>query len=162
MLAHAKERNEGVFVPYIPNSETMLKLALVGCVKDTIVPPVTLADYLLYRMNLHDPTIYSAYHDPTNNILDFLAAIAKRTGRLMKGGEPDLEATALWIVSRWRNGLLGRFMLDPVDEGAYQRWIEEEGSARKSNTRLKKEAKAERTEARKARKAAAAAAPGII
>ncbi|KAF8429143.1 P-loop containing nucleoside triphosphate hydrolase protein [Tirmania nivea] len=146
----------GVFVPYVPNSETMLKLALVGCVKDTIVPPVTVADYLLYRMNLHDPNIYKKFHEPTNNILDFLAKIAKETGRLMKGGEPNLEATALWIVGRWRNGLLGRFMLDPVDEGAYQRWLEEEESAGKSNTRLKKEAKAERLETRRSRSAAMA------
>lgn len=146
----------GVFVPYVPNSETMLKLALVGCVKDTIIPPVTVADYLLYRMNLHDPTIYKKYHEPTNNILDFLAKVGKETGRLMKGGEPDLEATALWIVGRWRNGLLGRFMLDPVDKDAYQRWLEEEESAGKSNTRLKKEAKAERLEAQRPRNVAMA------
>ncbi|RPB25799.1 P-loop containing nucleoside triphosphate hydrolase protein [Terfezia boudieri ATCC MYA-4762] len=127
----------GVFVPYVPNSETMLKLALVG-------------------MNLHDPTIYKKYHEPTNNILDFLAKVGKETGRLMKGGEPDLEATALWIVGRWRNGLLGRFMLDPVDKDAYQRWLEEEESAGKSNTRLKKEAKAERLEAQRPRNVAMA------
>lgn len=136
----------------------MLKLALVGCVKDTIISPVTIADYLLYRINLNDPTIYSMYHEPTNNILDFLAAVARKTGRLMKGGEPDLEASALWIVSRWRNGVLGRFMLDPVDEGAFQRWLEEEESAVKSNTKLKKEAKAERLEAKKTRRSAAAGA----
>lgn len=76
----------------------------------------------------------------------------------MKGGEPDLEASALWIVSRWRNGVLGRFMLDPVDEGAFQRWLEEEESAVKSNTKLKKEAKAERLEAKKTRRSAAAGA----
>lgn len=148
---------QGVFVPYVPNSETMLKLALVGCVKDTIVPPVTLADYLLYRINLHSPSIYSMYHEPTNNVLDLLTVIAKKTGRLMKGGEPDLEATALWVVNRWRNGMLGRFMLDKVDEGAYQRWLEEEGSAEKSKNRLKKEAKAERLEAKRARRAQAVA-----
>ncbi|KAF8473512.1 hypothetical protein BDZ91DRAFT_404744 [Kalaharituber pfeilii] len=46
----------GVFVPYIPNPETMLKLALVGYVKGTVMPPVLLAEYLL---NLHDPSVYS-------------------------------------------------------------------------------------------------------
>lgn len=144
-------------MPYIPNPETMLKLALVGCVKDTIIQPVTIADYLLYRMNLHDPAVYSAYHGPTNNIIDFLTAVARKTGRLVKGGELDLEASALWIVGRWRNGLLGRFMLDPVDEGAYQRWLEEEKAAGKSATQVKKEAKVERLAAKKARQAAAAA-----
>ncbi|KAK2075016.1 hypothetical protein P8C59_009176 [Phyllachora maydis] len=37
----------GVFVPHVAEAESMLKLALVGCVKDGLVPWVTLADYLL-------------------------------------------------------------------------------------------------------------------
>ncbi|KAF8456742.1 P-loop containing nucleoside triphosphate hydrolase protein [Kalaharituber pfeilii] len=148
----------GVFVPYIPNPETMLKLALVGCVKDTVIPPVLLAEYLLFRLNLHDPGVYSKYHEPTNNILDFLTAVANKTGRLMKGGEPELEGTALWVIGRWRNGLLGKFMLDDVDEGAYQQWIEEEEAAGKSSSMLRREAKRERLEAKKVKRAAAAAA----
>jgi len=137
-------------VPYVSNSETMLKLALVGCVKDMIVPPMIVVDYLLYRMNLHDPTIYKQYHVPTNNVMDFLTGVAKLTGRLMRGGKPELEATALWVLGRWRSGRLGRFMLDPVDEDAYRQWLEEEESAEKSNTSLKKEVKAERMEAKRA------------
>ena len=39
----------GVFPPYVPDGESMLKLALCGCVKEGLVPPLTLADYLLYR-----------------------------------------------------------------------------------------------------------------
>ena len=148
----------GVFVPYVPNSETMLKLGLVGCVKDTIIPPVTLADYLLYQMNKHDPTLYGMYHPPTNNVMDLLIEVAKKTGRLMRGGEPDLEATALWIVGRWRSGLLGRFTLDDVDAGAYQRWLEEEEGAQKSNRLMRKEAKQERIDAKASRRAATAAA----
>ncbi|EGS22862.1 mitochondrial GTPase 1-like protein [Thermochaetoides thermophila DSM 1495] len=37
----------GVFIPYVSDPEAMVKLALVGCVKDGIVPKETLADYLL-------------------------------------------------------------------------------------------------------------------
>ena len=111
----------GVFVPYVPNAESMLKLALCGSVKDTIIAPTILADYLLYQMNVYDSTIYADYSPPTNDIIEFLSAVAKRTGRLQKGGTPDVDASALWIIQRWRNGLLGRFMLDHVTESNLER-----------------------------------------
>ena len=111
----------GVFVPYVPDAEAMLKLALCGSVKDTIISPTTLADYLLYHLNLVRPSSYEAYHAPTNDVVCFLEAIAHQTGRLQKGGVADVEAAALWIIQRWRGGHLGRFVLDGVSEGAYER-----------------------------------------
>ncbi|KAF6225502.1 hypothetical protein HO133_009502 [Letharia lupina] len=111
----------GVFVPYVPNAESMLKLALCGSVKDTIIPPTTLADYLLYQMNIYDPQIYADYSSPTNDIIDFLSAVAQKTGRLQKGGTPDVDASALWMIQRWRKGLLGRFMLDYVTESSLEK-----------------------------------------
>ena len=104
----------GVFVPYVSNAESMLKLALCGSVKDTIITPTTLADYLLYHLNLHNPAIYQDYSAPTNDITEFLHALGVKTGRLQKGGVPDLQASALWMIQRWRNGKLGRFVLDEV------------------------------------------------
>lgn len=104
----------GVFVPYVPNAESMLKLALCGSVKDTIIAPTTLADYLLYQMNLYDPETYTDFAAPTNDIMGFLSSVAHKTGRLQKGGIPDEEAAALWVIQRWRNGYLGRFILDEV------------------------------------------------
>jgi len=111
----------GVFIPYVPNAESMLKLALCGSVKDTIIPPTTLADYLLYRLNLNDPLSYSTFTRPTNEVVPFLNSIAHKTGRLQRGGIPDLEGTALWIIQRWRAGHLGRFVLDEVTEDALER-----------------------------------------
>ena len=108
----------GVFIPYVPNAESMLKLALCGCVKDTIIPATILADYLLYRLNLVDPALYMEYSRPTNDVTEFLDKVARKTGRLNKGGghggTPDLEASALWMVQRWRDGKLGKFVLDDV------------------------------------------------
>ena len=109
----------GVFIPYVPNYESMLKLALCGCVKDTIISATIIADYLLYRVNLVDPTLYAKYSSPTNDIIEFLERLARRTGRLQKQkGEdrriPDVEAAALWMVQRWRDGKFGKFVLDDV------------------------------------------------
>ena len=111
----------GVFVPYVPHAESMLKLALCGSVKDTIIAPTTLADYLLYQMNIYNPAIYADYSLPTNDVNEFLSAVARKTGRLQKGGTPEVDASALWIIQRWRNGLLGKFMLDHVTESNLER-----------------------------------------
>ena len=112
----------GVFVPYIPDAESMLKLALCGNVKDTIVPPETIADYLLYHINLHAPESYESWCEPTNEIMALLDALARKQGRLKKGGEPDYDAAALQFIQKWRAGELGRFVLDDVsDEALIQR-----------------------------------------
>lgn len=115
----------GVFIPYVPDAEAMLKLALCGSVKDTVIPPFTLADFLLYHINLHDPGVYSMYHAPTNSVTELLDAMAHKIGRLQKGGEIDMDGTAMWMVQRWRNGHLGRFGLDLIDEAAVEKYTSE-------------------------------------
>ncbi|KAF3939738.1 hypothetical protein ABW19_dt0208258 [Dactylella cylindrospora] len=134
----------GVFIPYVPNSSTMLKLALVGCVKDTVIDPITLCDYLLFRINLVNPKLYATYHPPTNDINKLLAATALRTGRLAKGGVPDVMTTAIWLIQRYRAGDLGRFILDDVDNEALERRIREEASEGVSANQMRKALKAER------------------
>ncbi|KIW99872.1 uncharacterized protein Z518_10800 [Rhinocladiella mackenziei CBS 650.93] len=112
----------GVFVPYVPDAESMLKLALCGSVKDAIIPPTTIADYLLFHLNLHDPELYRTFSEATNDIFVVLEGLARKQGRLKKGGVPDFESSALQFVQRWRNGQMGRFLLDEVTEAAlYQR-----------------------------------------
>lgn len=106
----------GVFIPYVPDAEAMMKLALCGSVKDTIIAPVMLADYLLYQLNLQSPSLYSDYASPTNDIIDVLRGIAEKTGRLGKGGAIDTEASALWMIQKWRTGNLGKFCLDEIKE----------------------------------------------
>jgi ribosome biogenesis GTPase A len=122
----------GVFVPHVPDAHAMMKLALVGSVKDTIIPPVMLADYLLFHLNLHSPTLYAEWCAPTNDVIELLGAVAEKTGRLGKGGAVDTEATALWVIQKWRTGQLGRFGLDVVDEGALERVKGEEGEVQPS------------------------------
>lgn len=116
----------GVFIPYVPNAEAMLKLALCGSVKDSIISPVTLADYLLFQVNRNSPAAYKDYCSPTNDIGELLESVARITGRLQKGGVPDVDATAMWMIKRWQDGLLGKFMLEEVTEDGLERHIETE------------------------------------
>jgi len=141
----------GVFIPYVPNSLTMLKLALVGCVKDSIVDPITLCDYLLFRLNLEHPDIYCTFHSPTNDVNELLDATARKTGRLGKGGVPDTIAAAIWLIQRYRAGDLGKFTLDEIDDKALERRQNEEADQGISSNQLKEELKAERLARRKVR-----------
>ncbi|KAA8907438.1 P-loop containing nucleoside triphosphate hydrolase protein [Sphaerosporella brunnea] len=143
----------GVFVPYMPNPLTMLKLALVGSVKDSLVPTLTLADFLLFKLNIEDPGLYREWSPPTNNVLDFLRNAAMRTGKLVKGGEPDYDAVAIWLIARYRAGLLGRFILDEVKEGGLEEWLSGEGKTVESETAARGRVRKEKIETRKKRRA---------
>jgi mitochondrial GTPase 1 len=135
----------GVFVPYVPDAESMLKLALVGSVKDTIIPPTTLADYLLFHINTKEPAAYSLYCEPTNDVVQLLEAVSQKTGRLQKGGIPDLESSALWIIQRWRQGHMGIFVLDEVTEdGLEKKMMEDVGTSVNQARKQKKDAQRQR------------------
>lgn len=153
----------GVFVPYVSDVNAMLKLSLVGCVKDSVVPVETLADYLLYHLNLVDPTVYKEYSPPTNDVMVFLAGVGLRTGKLEKGGTPSQELAATWIVQQWRKGVLGQFGLDEVSEETLKDWARRGLAAGVGEQRLSmNQARKREKEARKAKnlaKRAAAADP---
>jgi ribosome biogenesis GTPase A len=141
----------GVFIPYVPDAHAMMKLALCGSVKDTIIPPVMLADYLLYHINLQSPTLYAEYCAPTNDVMALLSAIAQKTGRLGKGGAVDTEATALWLIQKWRTGNMGRFLLDQVDEQALEKAKIDEGEMQPSFNQAKRMERERRRARNKAR-----------
>ena len=107
----------GVFVPYVEDSEAMLKLALCGSVRDAVFNVIILADYLLFRVNLVDPQLYRFFSDPTNDVELLLTRVAQKTGRLRKGGSPHLEGASLWLIQQWRQGKFGGFCLDDVKDG---------------------------------------------
>jgi ribosome biogenesis GTPase A len=141
----------GVFIPYVPDAHAMLKLALCGSVKDTIIPPVMLADYLLYHLNLHSPSLYAEYCAPTNDVMVLLSAIAEKTGRLGKGGAVDTEATALWLIQKWRTGHMGRFGLDVIEKEALEKARIGEGEAQPSFNQAKRVERERRRARNKAR-----------
>lgn len=142
----------GVFVPYVPDAESMLKLALCGNVKDTIIPPTTIADYLLYHLNLKDPKLYESFSEPTNDIFMVLEGLARKQGRLKKGGLPDFESSALQFVQRWRSGEMGHFILDNVTDSALAERTEQlhllggsMNQARKAAKQMRKDAYLDRS-----------------
>ena len=46
---------------------------------------------------------------------DFLAQLARKRGRVLKGGEPDLEGVARIVLQDWNKGRIRYFTLPPTD-----------------------------------------------
>lgn len=103
----------GVFMPFVSDGESMVKLALTHGVRDNIVPHEIVADYLLYKMNQWDPALYAKYSPPTNDVGEFLAGVARRTGKHETRAGFRIQA-AIWIIHQWRAGNLGKYILDDV------------------------------------------------
>ena len=61
-----------------------------------------------------------------------LSAIAKRSGKLLKGGEPDQEAAAKMVLNDWIRGKIPYFVAPPVKviEGAEETVTPVEGETR--------------------------------
>uniref|UniRef100_A0A0B7KFP2 Mitochondrial GTPase 1 n=1 Tax=Bionectria ochroleuca TaxID=29856 RepID=A0A0B7KFP2_BIOOC len=93
-------------------------VALAHGIKKGLIQDEILVDYLLYRMNLFDPEMYGRYCEPTNDVNDFLAAVATKEGRLRPGGIPNIPEAAARVLSQWRDGRMGRFVLDDLSEDA--------------------------------------------
>ena len=106
----------GIFQPYVEDGETMIKVALAHGIKKGLIPDEVLVDYLLYRLNLWDPSVYKQYCEPTNDVNDFLNAVAIHDGKLKLGGVPNWQEAAARTLSLWRDGKLGRFVLDELSE----------------------------------------------
>ncbi|EAQ89789.1 hypothetical protein CHGG_06408 [Chaetomium globosum CBS 148.51] len=139
----------GVFIPYVSDPEKMLKLALVGCVRDGILPRETLADYLLFRLNL-DGEAGRGYVErlgmagPTNDVTEFLEAVAKRVGKLAKGGGANYDTAAEWAVQAWRGGGFGKVLLDDVTPETLETALEEAKVTALSMNQARKKGKEER------------------
>ncbi|KAK6456587.1 P-loop containing nucleoside triphosphate hydrolase protein [Scheffersomyces xylosifermentans] len=97
----------GVFLPTVKDIETMLSLGMVGCVHSSFIDPVIQADYLLYLLNLQDPSgsKYSDYmNKPTNSIDELLYNIAKSRDQVKSDGSYDELGIASHWISVWKQG----------------------------------------------------------
>lgn len=106
----------GIFQPYVEDGETMIKVALAHGIKKGLIHDEILVDYLLFRMNRTNPAIYAKYCEPTNEVTEFLSAVAKKEGRLRTGGVPNIAEAAARVLSLWRDGKMGKFVLDALTE----------------------------------------------
>ena len=131
----------GVFVPHISEPEDMVKLTLCGIVKENIVSPITLADYILYHINQFKPYGYAKIHPPTNDIMEFLTAFAKKRSLLSKGGVPNIERAARAFVHLYNQGDLYYFIMDDV-HAIHKKWVEQRRELKEKEAKEQAKAKA--------------------
>lgn len=120
----------GMLSPRLQNDLGGYKLALTGAVKDAVVDPVALADYLLYKLNLAEERAYVKLFGlpaPTDDILELLDAVARRVGIFRRTGRkdagpgerksgtaPDHFNAAMHLIQLYRKAALARFVLDDL------------------------------------------------
>mgnify|MGYP001360555841 CR=1 FL=1 len=68
----------------------------------------------------------------------FAQSLARKMGRLLKGGEPDTRTVAVQMINDWQRGKMPHFVAPPEDpnrpprEGAAPDWADEDKPAKKS------------------------------
>ncbi|KAL9047823.1 MAG: hypothetical protein Q9162_007936 [Coniocarpon cinnabarinum] len=106
----------GVFQPFVPDGESMLKLALCGCVKEALIPYSVLADYLIYRMNLITRSLEG--HENAEQVADEIKQPRNTTAMLTTGRHGYLALINSWACRElgdreWKQRLIGS---DAYDE----------------------------------------------
>lgn len=105
----------GILPANYENKEYAINLALVGSIRETILPIEELADILLNYLRKHYPeTIKNRYvidfndEDDNNSIL---CKIALKRGLLLKQ-EPDVSKASSLLLKEFRDGILGHISLE--------------------------------------------------
>ncbi|WFD32624.1 Mitochondrial GTPase 1 [Malassezia sp. CBS 17886] len=132
----------GIMVPNLggpgtEGPERALKLAVTGCIKQSLFDVEVLVDYLLYRLNRryaaaltaggHAPlppyTALMQHPAPTDDVHAFLTSVAARApGARQQGGALSRAVAAEYVLSQFRHGALGARELDlALDEDAHAR-----------------------------------------
>ncbi|KAF7281382.1 hypothetical protein GWI33_004861 [Rhynchophorus ferrugineus] len=103
-----------------PSAETDTEKVLKGVVRVELVnnPEDYIGDVLERVKKEYIVKTYKI-EDWTNPI-DFLEKMARRSGRLLKGGEPDITSVAKMILNDWQRGKLPFFVCPPGFETGLQ------------------------------------------
>ena len=92
-------------------------LALLGSIREEILPKYDLVNYLFNYLKAKYPSgLASRYGiSEINDIEETINMVGSKRGALRSGGEIDLEKVTSLILSEFRNGLIGRFTLEWVN-----------------------------------------------
>lgn len=97
-------------------SETMLR----NCIDaDSVEDPIPAIQALIRRCSPESLMMtYSIPAFPKNDAMVFLAMIAKRNGKVMKGGIPDKVMAARAVLRDWNSGKIPYYTRPPTDDGS--------------------------------------------
>ncbi len=110
----------GILWPKFEDQTVGLRLALIGSINDTIVDTTTMALNLILILNSHYPEVLSNRYGIENaqelkdisDSLKILEGIAIKRSCLLKGGTPDVDRAAAFIIDDFRSTKLGNITLE--------------------------------------------------
>jgi ribosome biogenesis GTPase A len=104
----------GILEPNYEDKNVIAKLALLGSVKQEILPLVALSDYLLDFLKEHYPSnLVDRYQiSLEGNDEELFANIAKTRHLITSGNALDIVRARLLLMKEFRAGTLGRISLD--------------------------------------------------
>lgn len=89
-----------------PSAETDAEKVLKGVVRvELVTNPEDYVEDVIKRVR-HEYMVKTYGIKEHTGHIDFLEQIAKKSGRLLKGGEPDINASAKMILNDWQRGKL--------------------------------------------------------
>lgn len=112
--------NPGVLWPKFDDELTGMKLALLGSIKDSILPIDDITIYGIEYLTKHYPhSLEKRYNLKLTDLkttIDILDEIGRKRGCLISGGEIDYDRVYNLFLNDLRNGLLGRMSFERYDE----------------------------------------------
>jgi nuclear GTP-binding protein len=103
-----------------PNqSDTDESLLLKGCIRvENTEYPAQYVEALMKRVQpRHLQRTYEIKVDENTDPITFLEALARKGGRLLKGGEPDMDGCAKMVINDWIRGKIPWFTPPPMKDG---------------------------------------------
>lgn len=108
----------GVLPMNYPDGAMAVRLALLGCMKEEVLPTEDLAYALLGYLKQNYPNALKERFGIENiaegDSDDIFLGIAKRR-LLLEGNEPSLSKACYLLIKEFKDGLLGRFSLETPD-----------------------------------------------
>jgi ribosome biogenesis GTPase A len=107
----------GILQPQFEDKTKALNLALIGSIKETILPSRELSEACLdFLLKYYPRDLIKRYDLADLNMSkeQLLIEIAKRRGLLVKGGGFDIEKASILLLNEFKSGSLGRFTLDRI------------------------------------------------
>ena len=99
---------------YFEDEKKAINLALVGSIKEDILPTRELVEILLKNLAKNYPNALKTRFDidSISDVDEVLNAVCKKRGLLLSGGLYDKEKAISLILKEFKEGKLGRFSLE--------------------------------------------------
>ncbi len=108
----------GVLWPKFEDSSVGLRIAWIGSINEDILNPYELAVHLSeYLFQNYPGALQSKYGiDECNNGEDTLLRIAEKRSCMQKGGKPDTDRVAVFLMDDFKNSRIARITLEKPED----------------------------------------------